>query len=321
MTIRLFNFDRTKKYVLIRKSFRSMDINGNIIRAAPNIDVNNREINYDRFEEDIEEFVRKFEYILTNVIDGIDLNLFYNHINSLVFEKDLSNDNGLIDYEGVYSLKSNKVIYQNLCPTVIGHELFHMASSIIDGDREYIGFMQVIVGGEMGIGIGLNEGYTQTLTERYVEKENYSRYPLSQFFVKKIEEIVGKEVMEKLYFKADLEGLIRVLEKYNTRDNILRFINILDVVTTYEKIYNSDMVDKKVIQYFFKLAFRDMCNFLFWTFMNKRSIESDRYSDKETNAFVSGLLGTFYYRDKEYNLLKVIDLISYKVRSKKINLK
>jgi len=325
MNIKFFSFDRLKKYVLIKKSFKVISAGDYVVWATPKINVESININYDRYENEICKFIKEFEYILTNVIEGIDLSLFYNHINELSFERKVGNisEDDLFEYEGVYSLKNNKIVYQNWCSTVLGHELFHMASSIKIDDKEFIGFMQTNDNGDIGIGVGLNEGYTQMLTERYVEKEDYPRYPLTQFFVKKIEDIVGKENIEKMYFKADLEGLVSFLEKYNTRNNVLRFINMLDIVTTYEKIYNSDMVDKKLIQYFFKKAFKDMSNFLFCTLMNKINIEQynpefdARKLNEMGNSFISEFLGNLYYQNKEYTLLTGVNLIKYSVKAKR----
>lgn len=324
MGLKLFNFDRLKKYILIRASFFVLDDVKTEIWAAPKVLGKAREIDYDRFDDEIGTFVRKFEYILTNVIDNIDLTLFYNHINCVSFKKEhiRLGDSNLVEYDGVYSLKNNNIIYQNFCDMVMGHEMFHMASSLKIGNHEFIGFMQIDSKEEIGIGVGLNEGYTQMLTERYIAKEDWPRYPLAQCFTKKIEDIVGRDNMEKMYFKADLEGLVSYLEKYNTRDNILRFLNILDVVTNYEKIYNSNMVDKKIIRYFFKIAFKDMSNFLFCTLMNKINIERDnpKFDYKELinmgNSFISEFLGNLYYQNKEYTLLSVFNLLSYSAKVK-----
>ena len=323
MAIKLFNFDRMKGYILVKTSFYGILSDYNVIWETPKIISSTTDINYDRFDNNLINFIIEFEYILNNVIEGIDLNLFYNKVNTLTYENMTNiSGNDIFTYDGLYSLKANKIIYQSCCRSVLGHELFHMASAVKLGDKSYVGFMQTNDDGDIGIGVGLNEGYTQMLTERYIEKEEYSRYPLTQFFVKKVEDIVGKVNMQKMYFKADLEGLVSFLEKYNTRKNISRFINILDVVTTYEKLYTSDMVDRKIIECFFKKAFRDMSNFLFCTLMNKIKTERNNpeYDVNQLiemgNSFIQEFLGNLYYRDKEYTLLTNINIANYSIKSR-----
>ena len=49
--------------------------------------------------------------------------------------------------------------------------------------------------------------------------------------------------MEKLYFKADLYNVVEILKQYNSRTNIIKFLNNMDLLlctenTTIEKYYN-----------------------------------------------------------------------------------
>ena len=97
------------------------------------------------------------------------------------------------------------------------------------------------------IGTGLNEGYTQVLNERYFySKGTYiGCYSLFVRFASYLEVLVGQEKMESLYFKADLEGLIQELEKYASRDEVLRLIKDIDYI--FEATYYAFMPLPKII--------------------------------------------------------------------------
>lgn len=64
--------------------------------------------------------------------------------------------------------------------------------------------------------------------KRYVPKK-YSDdldivYSREQIIAELVEEIVGQKVMKKSYFNADLDSLIQALTKYDTEENILKFL-------------------------------------------------------------------------------------------------
>ena len=107
------------------------------------------------------------------------------------------------------------------------HELFHLASN--DMKRYNVGLSF-----NNGMGRALTEGYTDLLTERYFGNAGYKRsYYIESTYASLLEQIVGKEFMERCYLTADVRSLILELEKYDSMDNILCFINELDN-------YNSD---------------------------------------------------------------------------------
>ena len=55
-----------------------------------------------------------------------------------------------------------------------------------------------------------------------------------------LEKIVGKNKMEKLYFNADLRGLINEVEKFTTKSEIIAFILRVDYINSSKYIYNDD---------------------------------------------------------------------------------
>ena len=105
------------------------------------------------------------------------------------------------------------------------HELMHMAST----KNTQIGF---ITGLEIPdiLGNGLNEGYTEYLTQKYFTKKmKYTESEdFSVFFAKGIENIVGPEKMQECYFNANLGSLIEELEQYASKEDILKLLFLID---------------------------------------------------------------------------------------------
>ena len=109
--------------------------------------------------------------------------------------------------------------------TVIFHELVHMASA---KNKDYMGFFQMqqldtdkyLISGRM-----LNEGYTELITEEYFVKDFAPGvYDHEVALAAGIERIIGKEVMQKYYFDADLKGLINEINKYEEDYDAIMFI-------------------------------------------------------------------------------------------------
>lgn len=129
-----------------------------------------------------------------------------------------------------------------------------MASSIIkDNNNYYSGFSQT--NNNLGIGYGLNEGYTALLDDRYFihrnkEKENYNHfiYQVVKVLAENIEYFIGQEQMEDYYFKADLLSLCTCLSHYTSLFETVNFIHNIDLILLkYEqaKIKNYPLCFKK----------------------------------------------------------------------------
>ena len=96
-------------------------------------------------------------------------------------------------------------------------------------------------------GDGLNEGYTDLLTKRYFGNVEVfeSDYDFEILIASFIEEIVEKDVMEKLYLTADFQGLMGILKRYAYEDEIRIFIKDLDFVLKYN---DENKLNKKNIK-------------------------------------------------------------------------
>lgn len=118
------------------------------------------------------------------------------------------------------------------------HELLHMSSTIIDNENKisYSGFYQTTKCDNKEIGIALDDAYTEILLSRLFKiNEKYLSYEYEISITRIIEEIITKDKMINLYFTANLYDLIRILEEYNSRENIINFILELDKIYLLEE--------------------------------------------------------------------------------------
>lgn len=187
-----------------------------------------------------EEFGEKLLQFSKKVVEKIpeeSLKLFYYNINGVQVEsRNFRFINLLQGYEtgGKYLNKKNVInISRQLNDHVLFHEFLHMASSFYDknNDEIFSGFSQSTRSIQFNtFGKGINEGYTELLTERFIGKSDEYAYEIEKRIVKMLENIIGIEKFEKLYFEADLKGLINELTKYNDYESVIKFINDVDLV-------------------------------------------------------------------------------------------
>lgn len=186
----------------------------------------------------VREAVLEFGDILEKEFPNDSLINFNNNVNEVKIKR---TGNVLLSSSiGTYSCKENEIDYCII--SSIYHELFHMASSVFDNDKKltYSGFRQVCCerGSELkgtNIGVGINEGYTELLAHRYFEdKHKLSKaYKFEVGIVEKLEKIVGQDEMKRLYLNANLMGLIENLKQYSSEEEILNFINSVDLVSKH----------------------------------------------------------------------------------------
>ncbi len=195
-----------------------------------------------KFGKDILNFKKK----LAQNLNSKDLNLLYNNLKTiktkdkLFFLKHFL----FLFVGGNYNPKNSKInIWHFVKNDVINHELLHMASSIYDDNNKigFCGFCQFNYKTKSCIGRALNEGYTEVLHNRYFKNSNITShsYKVCEFFASMLEIIIGKEKMQSAYFNANLNELIIELEKYDSLENIIKFIKSLDFFLKYEVIKHS----------------------------------------------------------------------------------
>ncbi|MBQ1813071.1 MAG: hypothetical protein II119_03915 [Bacilli bacterium] len=182
--------------------------------------------------------VIEFANLITEKFPQEYLMKFYNNISNVKINKKnftiinfYTSPLSAEKFSGYYNPRRNLIsINCNSTIVPIYHELFHMASTIYKNGNIYSGFSQSRRSNSMGDGI--NEGYTQLLSERYFGDIEGVKgtYPYITILVKELENIVGKEKMESLYFNANLLGLIEELKQYFSEEDISKLISGFDFI-------------------------------------------------------------------------------------------
>ena len=222
----------------LRRDFKVKDITTktlpvDVIRKIEDID--ETKILQHNFSPLVNEFVE----IIKENIPSSDLTLFFYNFNDLKITKADFKLSNLIFNEsvgGMYVPKYNTIKLDNDFEQTIDHELFHASTTFFDSDNNTVfsGFQQ-IKDWKYQIGEGLNEGYTQYLTEKYFGNKHsiFNAYPYEKRIAEMVEIIVGKEKMQSLYFNANLRGLVECLKQYNSEENIYDFITTLDFLNKH----------------------------------------------------------------------------------------
>lgn len=184
----------------------------------------------ERFQKDIAYFIE-----VVSQDKDIDLTTFYKNLKTLdikVATSDLFN----MGYNSI----TNEIFFGDaeIYETAIYHELFHVASSKIADDNILSGLNIWNRKTHMTKGLGLNEGYTEILQNRYFNKGN--GYPLQRMYIGRLEQIINPEIIKKAYFTSDLSLLILELQKYAPLDKIEKFIANLDIYTITMNHNNKD---------------------------------------------------------------------------------
>ena len=244
------------------------------IKLPPELKVEHDVLNLEEIaKREYGDCLVKFLTVLNNNFSKEDLNNFYNNIYSLKFkDKNFKFINKLFNQRTIaeYCLNDNEIkINKDNYHKSIYHELFHMASA--NRSNNYCGgFSQ----GNNNVGYGIDEGYTDLLTQRYFVKEDFSsiKYRYLRGISQKIEVIVGKEKMESLYMNADLLGLINELKLYSTEENVMKFITNMDFVYKYMSYGKMFGARKKLVN----KALREIVEFIVKTYTNKLIREKEK---------------------------------------------
>lgn len=192
------------------------------------------------------ESIVKFANVVINNFSAEDLTNFYNNINELKTKSKKFGIQNLIlrsKTAGKYDPKKNEIkIDDDTAETTIYHELFHMASSTYKDGIRYSGFHQAsLKSGITSLGKGINEGYTELLSQRYFMPDSSvsGAYEYQVDIAETLEQIIGKEKMQSLYLNSNLKGLIDELKQYVSEEEIMKFISNTDFLVNH-------MDDKKL---------------------------------------------------------------------------
>ena len=207
------------------------------------------------------------EFLLRLAIKGIEekfqgqeMAYFHHNINRLRI-KNLSKSmiakhdrrtNRVLD--ATYSSNRNILFLpDNIKKEDLNHEMLHVASSTKKGPLTRFSGFKVIKGLSV-TGFAISEGYTQLLTDDYLNDEpDESHYPLDKRYARCIQDIVGKYDMMFHYFTGNLKGLMRELRRYYSYEEIAEFILDMDEIhlllnlrnfTDYEEAELATLLDR-----------------------------------------------------------------------------
>lgn len=215
--------------------------NINKVSLPPDLTQEYSNIDIERFaSQQFGSGIVHFAKFMIDKFPSIDLTNFYNNLNELKINPKKFGFKNLVlrtNTAGTYDAKKNQIrVDKDDYISTIYHELFHMASSTYKDGIRYSGFRQSsLKPGVVSLGKGINEGYTQLLTERYFGdiEEVKGTYEYEVHIADKLEKLVGQEKMESLYLNANLHGLLTELKKYASEEEITKFISGVDFLTEH----------------------------------------------------------------------------------------
>lgn len=289
--------------ILTKITFTNFFYKGNKIILCKDNNYNMIKIKFSPFfikaknNNDIKIFSEKVKYFLTVLeqnCENFDSSLFLNNFKITIFNIKALHNNLKQGLNGEVILKE-KFYFNIYTGKVINHELLHLSSKT--KRKNYKLFTP------------FNEGYTQLMAERYFNENTLKGYDIETRILKLIETIIGKDVLEKAYFKGKLLESLAELCKYenelNLKNMVINFRNIfdlrknetisfteknkkiqesLDIVINIlfsclkNKIKNIDELSEKLML----LNINDWCNSI--TYIDKNLIKEVNFLDK--NIFI-----------------------------------
>ncbi len=183
------------------------------------------------------ELIRTYTEQLTRAL-GPEIRLARKNISTLRIQQDRKIlSTGAV---GIYDATNNIIKYTEEKASILGHETLHMASYMYEPstDTHLTGFAQQK--GNAKIGVGLNEGYTELLTARMFNHGKVTSYKRLVRIVKLIEKFFpSMGDLSHNYFTCNLPAVIRTLQNYCSRAEIMEIIFGLDKLYEYEYLPGS----------------------------------------------------------------------------------
>ncbi len=248
-----------------------------------------------------ELLIQNFLNTMEKELNLIDFEIVKQNIRNI--DIDLLEKNKNENANGSYSPTGVIAIHKKNDKGTFYHELFHAASSYYNEDKMEFnsGFHHQNVNEKKDIGIGINEGYTELLTERYFDSNNESGYSNELHYAKLVEHIIGREKMQSYYLESSLNDLIMELCKYNSLENTLKFLENMD-----KFIILGELKDNKI------KSFSETTSFVEYS---KWFDELDEYINKTYNELNQFIVETHFNKlksdpDYEKNKDELISMMS-----------
>lgn len=268
----------------LKKDFNAKKVE--IVDFPRDIVESSNKVNTNKLNSLNEKQIKEFVSVLTKNTKKKNLKLMNNNLKTLnikrgsfFFHKVFANDAVASYNPNNNTIKLSRKEYDD----AIYHELFHLASAYFNKEKKisFCGFSITYNNGKY-IGNGINEGYTQLLTNRFFD-DKIPCYILEQKCAYIIEAIVGKEKMMDLYLNANLSGLVNELSKYSSKEAAHNFIKNLDLLSAY---IDQNRLNKKSKDLLTDLLY-DTNKFLIDAYSKKMTIM--KYSDEEKIYYLSEL--------------------------------
>ena len=182
-------------------------------------------------KDDIKELefkIKRFLIVMNRACKNFNSKIFLKNFKKTFFNlSELKNENN-IGVNGSVTIRSTFNSFKLKNIKVTYHELLHLAS--LKNDKN--------------IFKPFNEGYTQLLEQRYFCEVNDlgSSYDFEVYIMKTVEQIFGKDNLEKLYFNGEFNKIFNFFNDYisiddlkRLKDNLICIYQIEQQNETYEK--------------------------------------------------------------------------------------
>lgn len=146
---------------------------------------------------------------------------------------------------GHFEPDKNHIEYANIPEIkelIINHELLHASTYFETENVKICGLQQIR--GDKEIAESLDEAMDMYVLKKYFNQSCQNAYKTETILFDKITEIIPLDFLEKCYFGMDLLGLVKYLENYDDKTNIIRLIRSFDFVHEHG-IYSAIFKDKQ----------------------------------------------------------------------------
>lgn len=308
-------YDCSKKTVKLYNSFRVSnsyklcnDYNYVLIKKSPFVNCDVIDLNKEYLKSlSVHREIINFLSVISFNRDKEDFVNLYRNLSDLqvnIIKRRLINYREVGSYLPIFN---TIVLVEDRNINTINHELFHVASTGIDKNGDvFSGFSQCIRDRAF-IGSGIDEGYTELLTNRYFYKDCVDKFYIFESLVMSlVEDIIGREKMEKLYFQGNLYGLIEELKKYSSEKEIRLFIRNVD-------FYNNLSISSRYL-YFYKdelmTSLNEIGSYLFKVFYTKLVLDGDDIDIKLVKKFSKKLKNGLRYKNKKLYYFSMRDEVN-----------